>query len=457
MSSSEKGVPTSRRDFLKQTGAVALGAGLLAATGPAGKAVAAPARLFASRGVGRPIDELYEISGDYRRFDQKWECFCRFVWDTQFAEDNERLFANIGKHLSEGTEGYDLLSQALEASSWTIANIWDNYAGWRSGNAGVYSWDVLGVTTSKPIGRIIKPPSMPAWRGTPDEAKQAVRKACKLAGAPLMGVCELDERWVYARYFNRFTQAEGDIIISDEDEKAGELEDGTLVIPSSYKYLIVYAMPCDYDSLATSPSLVAGASIAHGYSKMAYVSGTVAEFIRQLGYNALPMGNDTILSVPSAVAAGLGELGRNGLLITPEYGPRVRLGKILTDLPMTVDGARNFGVREFCSACKKCARECPSGAITDGEPTTQVPNESGNPGVMKWPVNGVECRRFWSDNGGTCSNCMAVCPYNKPEGYWHHTLANSVAPKAGTLFVQLDDLFGYGEPVPANDWWAGKD
>ena len=42
--------------------------------------------------------------------------------------------------------------------------------------------------------------------------------------------------------------------------------------------------------------------------------------------------------------AGLGEYGRLGLLITPEFGPRVRIGKIFTDLPLSHDEPRSFVV-----------------------------------------------------------------------------------------------------------------
>ena len=66
-------------------------------------------------------------------------------------------------------------------------------------------------------------------------------------------------------------------------------------------------------------STILEASTATGlvYSKMPFVTSTLAQMIRNLGYNALPCGNDTALSIPLAIDAGLGQLGKNGLLITP--------------------------------------------------------------------------------------------------------------------------------------------
>jgi epoxyqueuosine reductase QueG len=72
--------------------------------------------------------------------------------------------------------------------------------------------------------------------------------------------------------------------------------------------------------------------------------------------------NDTALAIPYAIKAGLGEYGRHGLVITPEFGPRVRFGKIFTDMPLAHDVPLRFGVTEFCEACNLCAKACPAAA-----------------------------------------------------------------------------------------------
>eukprot|EP01046_Picozoa_sp_COSAG06_P026209 COSAG06_NODE_2245_length_7263_cov_19.964964_5_plen_282_part_00 len=64
--------------------------------------------------------------------------------------------------------------------------------------------------------------------------------------------------------------------------------------------------------------------------------------------------------------AGLGEYDRHGLLIHPDYGPRVRIGKLWTDLPLAHDAPRPFGVAEFCEMCDRCATACPAQAISYG-------------------------------------------------------------------------------------------
>ena len=138
----------------------------------------------------------------------------------------------------------------------------------------------------------------------------------------------------------------------------------------------------------------------------------MAEFIRNLGYKAIPMGNDTALSIPLAIDAGLGQLGRNGLLITPEYGPCIRICKVFTDLPLFVDKPIEFGVTKFCKTCSKCADACEADAIQKtNEPSFKTECISNNQGILRWAVNHDKCYSFWIENGGDCSNCIAACPF----------------------------------------------
>ena len=125
-----------------------------------------------------------------------------------------------------------------------------------------------------------------------------------------------------------------------------------------------------YGGISGAPTYAASASTGSAYSRMAlHQPGWLAQFIRGLGFQAIPCGNDTACSIPIAIDAGLGEIARNGLLITPKFGPRVRLAKVLTDLPLLPDRPIEFGVRDFCLICEKCARKCPSKSIMFGPPS----------------------------------------------------------------------------------------
>jgi reductive dehalogenase len=187
----------------------------------------------------------------------------------------------------------------------------------------------------------------------------------------------------------------------------------------------------------------------------AVLANLVATFIRGLGYRAIPSGNDTALSIPLAMAAGLGELGRMGLLVTAAFGPRVRLCKVFTDIPLTFDNYRPFGVTEFCETCSKCAQSCPSRSISFGEPTIEGPSTSNHSGVSKWYINPDTCFLFWAKNWMDCNNCVRACPFNKPSGVLHDSARYLIrrTRALNRFMVWMDDLLGYGMPVSRKDFW----
>jgi reductive dehalogenase len=230
-----------------------------------------------------------------------------------------------------------------------------------------------------------------------------------------------------------------------------------LELPEGMQSAVVMAVEMDYDLVQTAPTGGAAAATGLGYSKMAFMAGLLAQFIRNLGYRALPCGNDTALSIPMAVEAGLGELGRNGLLITEPFGPRVRLCKVFTDLPLVPDEPRFLGVEQFCRVCLKCADDCPSRAISFGDRTKEALNISTNPGVLKWPVNGEQCFKYWVANGLDCSTCIRVCPFNQEVGWFHDAVRVGIrqAPWLDRLFLWFDGALGYGKQHDPETIWDG--
>jgi reductive dehalogenase len=192
---------------------------------------------------------------------------------------------------------------------------------------------------------------------------------------------------------------------------------------------------------------------------MPFIAATVAQFIRGLGYRAIPTANDTACSIPLAIDAGLGELGRNGMLVTPEFGPRVRLSKVFTDLPLVPDKPVEFGVWDFCMVCERCAKNCPSQSIPYGEPTTDVCNVSNRKGLYRWPVNGEKCIAFWERNhSASCLNCIRVCPFNKPSGWLHEAVKFGVKNYRwlDRAFLWGDTLFGYGRKQSPDRYWGNE-
>lgn len=412
----------------------------------------------------------YRLRDDYRRFDQKNEMFCRSIWDTEFAKTltvPNYAKAMINKALEQvkaGHEGFALREMALCWASWTIASMENAGPGWRGGNRGLFSWKPLGASTATHSGT-------PLWRyagvdaGDVDDVvavTRSIKKIGRAFGATEIGVAGLDRRWVYSNWWSRYTQEGGEIMFSDEmgDPEVymepTELADGTRVIPASMENVIVLGFERGYEAIDTSPDSVAGCETGMGYSKMAFTTPTLAEYIRNLGYNAIPMGNDTALSVPMAIEAGLGQLGRNGLLVNPKHGSRLALSKILTDMPLVHDSPVEFGLTEFCDVCKKCAKHCPSQAISYEERSIEGLTFSNNPGSLKWFLHPERCMRFWTDLGEDCSNCLRSCAFNKPLGVLHDIVRWIIASTTvfNRLFVWLDDLLGYGKKKSSSSFFG---
>jgi reductive dehalogenase len=377
------------------------------------------------------LEELEKkyIVGKVEQFDQKNDMYRRSRWQPEVRG----LWAKLWEESPpQNKPGYTLKDRALENALWYIEN------GFAVGNSkegyGLYSWE------SGPTDKYhVLPSDLKEKVTDPAEMSRIVKKVARLAGADLVGICQLDRRWLYSHIYDCRTR-----------------EYKVLEVPPEINYAIAFAVEMDHDLIKTSPTCIGGAGAGLGYSKHAYTAGILAEFIRNLGYKAIPAGNTTGLSVPIAISAGLGELGRHGMLITYEFGPRVRLAKVLTGLPLQPDTPVEFGVTQFCEKCKKCAQHCPAQAIHYGERTDKPLNISNNPGVLKWPIDAEKCLRFWVRNGSTCGNCIRVCPFNKEPGWLHDMVKWGVSdlPWLDSFFVWTDGLFGYDKQLRPEEYWA---
>jgi epoxyqueuosine reductase len=211
----------------------------------------------------------------------------------------------------------------------------------------------------------------------------------------------------------------------------------------------------DFSMVKYAPYGDSAAGVWGGYDNMAIVAARVAEFIRGIGWQAIPMGNDTMLSIPLAIDAGMGQFGRICRLVTPELGPNVRLMKVLTDLKMTSDSPIDFGLTEFCNSCKKCVKACPAGALPEGDPAYQGSTPSEITGVYKWQQASDKCLRWWGQVGTGCAICLRVCPWSAGITHTSNSAKYLVknVPALDATLKSLDDDLGNGVlQDPAKFW-----
>ena len=75
----------------------------------------------------------------------------------------------------------------------------------------------------------------------------------------------------------------------------------------------------------------------------------------------------------------------------------------------------SLGAHRFCKLCKKCAENCPSHALSDGDPVEVR-------GVEKWPTHVERCYGFWRSAGTDCAICMACCPFSHRDNAFHNLI-----------------------------------
>ena len=112
----------------------------------------------------------------------------------------------------------------------------------------------------------------------------------------------------------------------------------------------------------------------------------------------------------AAVRAGMGIIGRNGLLITPQYGSRVAIILLATDLPVPNDGVRKDDCAQ-CDGCGRCEKACPLNAI-DSEGMSH-PERCMRNFMMEGVVAPEEARARMGMRLIGCDICQRVCPMQR--------------------------------------------
>ena len=176
----------------------------------------------------------------------------------------------------------------------------------------------------------------------------------------------------------------------------------------AYDNAIVLAMEMDEDKIAAAPSPETMVMIMNTYNDLGIAANKIAQFLRTKGYGAQaghPLGG-ILLYPPLAQMAGIGWYGRHGMIITPEFGSRVRLAAVVTsiqNLPFNQTNEHSW-IADYCDACNKCVRYCPTGAILK-EPVE-------HPDGRKTQIISKKCFPYFMENYG-CTVCIRVCPFSK--------------------------------------------
>jgi ferredoxin len=211
-----------------------------------------------------------------------------------------------------------------------------------------------------------------------DQTLLELRDFAQSVGANEIGFSPVPPEWVFKETAIRYTQA------------------------------IVLIMEMDKDRMDLAPNPDTAVMVHETYNQLGQISNQIAGWLRERGYAAHaghPLGG-MALYPPMAQSAGLGWRGINGLVITPQFGPRVRLAAVFTEienLPV-YEGDEHAWVLDFCQSCKRCIRDCPPQAFYDDP----IYHENGLVTVL----DNEKCFPYFAKFHG-CSVCIKVCPFNQ--------------------------------------------
>ena len=253
-----------------------------------------------------------------------------------------------------------------------------------------------------------------------------VKKWAKKLGALEVGITTLEDYHLYSHGGRNYNYGEK--------------------IEQRHKLAIAFTVEMDEEFTATGPQAPIVMESGQQYLNSGAIAVQLAAFIRNLGHEARAHidGNYEVICPLIAKDAGLGELGRMGLLMTPTHGPRVRLGVVTTDLPLEIDEKfEDQTMVDFCNRCKKCAETCPSQAISHTD-RTEIE------GVVRWQINQEKCFQYWCTSGTDCGRCMAVCPYSHPNNFMHKIIRFGIQNNFifRRMAVVFDDLIYGRKPKP---------
>ncbi|MBT5187833.1 MAG: reductive dehalogenase [Kordiimonadaceae bacterium] len=389
----------------------------------------------------KPIDQLtgVQVNDNFDRFEQKFDIYCRAMWDPQIKSDKtDKFFEGYYMPFAKArkTDGFSQKDYAFRNAAWHVNNVirdieksgefrkekpneirkegfWDYYTSHDEGWHEPYPYESAA------------------------EATRDLKKVAGFCGVGDLGVCEYDERWMYKSIFT----------MQGNGQKPQE-------IPEDIPNVIVTLEPMDRELIKTVPSALSGAATGLGYTFDGVAIITLAQYIRNMGYRAYATLNDSALCIPLALQAGLGEVGRHGMLINENYRPRFRIGKIFTDMPLEINQPIKFGVEEFCTTCDRCAKACPPKAIPFDAPSNHVHSESNIKGVTKWTPSAEKCFKFWANQNTDCIICIRSCPYNRDFSKTIHRLWLKIAKSPfKKLALKLDDWFMDRGRLKTSWWW----
>lgn len=205
-----------------------------------------------------------------------------------------------------------------------------------------------------------------------------------------------------------------------------EFKKGWKVIPDDlltlYSAAVSVAMPLDADIV---DAIVGGPTIAYARhyreinAKLDNITASVVDWIKEQGFAAAAvpasfitdevnlLGNISHKAV--ARMAGIGWQGKSLLIVSPQYGPRIRLATVLTDMPLVSD----LPLKNRCGKCTECSKACPASAIKGVLANDRYESRDEALYFSRCADKTMEFKARAGIGARICGVCVKVCPFGK--------------------------------------------
>ena len=186
--------------------------------------------------------------------------------------------------------------------------------------------------------------------------------------------------------------------------------------------VIVIGLPVALPVLETAPSIYYHELYTTVNTLLDQYTYRLASYLNEMGYPSVFVprdgygGIEALLENPvaffshrhAAYLAGLATFGVNNMILTPEYGPRVRFGSVLTAAVIPEDPVME---EDLCTRCMACVERCPAHALEEGEyPTSRTDKKACTENSAR-----LQKKRI-----SPCGICLKVCPVGRDRMHFHH-------------------------------------
>jgi reductive dehalogenase len=268
----------------------------------------------------------------------------------------------------------------------------------------------------------------------PESMTHHMKAAGYFLKADLVGICRIPSSAYYSH-----------------DKQGGPVE-------AAYENAVVIVMRKEWNAVraSTGTDWMGDPISFQAYGRLALAAETLANYVRRLGWPASAqygpsfVNRYSVLIPPLLLAAGIGEVSRAGIIVSPYLGLGFKAAAILTNMPLLSDKPIDFGLQRFCQRCHICAENCPSRAISTGDKVLYN-------GYETWKLDTRRCAsfNFTNKHGTMCNRCVKSCPWTQP-ATWQHNVVRSLVTRsrpAQWIAIAASGFFGTGRDRADQKWW----